>query len=102
MAKKSPWARQPELEASGELDSAPNCPNCGKTLDGFSSAELKSQRPREGDMGICLYCGTISKYTGSPLRLVPVEGDELILVRANPLVRRALRVVAQWQKKRGG
>ena len=56
------------------------CTGCGKTLDAWRAMEpgTRPRAPRKGRVAIsvCAYCGTIHKFTGRPLRLERVDGDE--------------------------
>src|SRR5271170_7548038 len=73
------------------------CTGCGKTLDGWRAMEpgTRPHAPRKGRVAIsvCSYCGTIHKFTGRPLRLERVDGDELVLMMTHPTIKKLLRAV---------
>ncbi len=46
---------------TGKLDTAPHCPTCDKTLDGFTSFEEHSPGPE--DITVCCYCGEVLQFT---------------------------------------
>ena len=51
------------------------CPNCGKTLSGWSALE-KGTSPKEGDFSLCVYCSSFLVFnTDLTLRLA--EEDEV-------------------------
>ena len=101
--KPSPWSG-PRIELSGKLTtSSPACPQCGKTLDGFTAVELDGAHPSPGDTSICVYCATILEFHGEPLALRRLEGDELILALADPSIRRARKIIlARHRGRRSG
>ncbi|CDT52962.1 hypothetical protein VCR15J2_390032 [Vibrio coralliirubri] len=59
-------------------DSSPSCPNCRKTLDGFTS--LQGSSPSVGDVTICLYCNSTLEFVNilGKLDLKPVSADALM------------------------
>ena len=100
---RSPWGRNPDLPHGlhGRLPGViePRCPNCREGLGGYTAVKLDGATPRPGDLTVCCYCEVVLQYAGSPLDFVRVEGDELILARAHPDVRLALRVVSKLRAK---
>jgi hypothetical protein len=62
--------------------------------------ERHGAQPKAGDVGLCLYCATVLQYQGSPLTVKAMEGDELILVLADPKIRRAQRLILTEMQKR--
>ena len=95
--KPSPWSG-PRIALSGRLATSPVCPQCGKTLDGFTSAALDGARPKPGDVSICFYCATVLEFCGESLALRRLEGDALILALADPLIRRPRRLILGRRK----
>ena|SRR5271167_3522625 len=88
--RESPWARPGRPELTRRLPGpAPRCPECGKLMDAATSWEFDGAWPRPGDVSICIYCAAPLQYHGAPLALRRLEGEELILARANPDFRRA-------------
>lgn len=41
------------------------CPHCGRSAEGGTSIDDKaaSKEPKPGDYSVCLYCGTLNRYT---------------------------------------
>lgn len=58
----------------GQLSTKPNCPSCGKKLDGFST-NLTENRPSPGAVTICAYCRDVLQFT-----------DKMTLRKADPEV----------------
>jgi hypothetical protein len=72
------------LGPSGELVDAPDCPGCGKTLDGFTPINNLST-PKDGDLTICVYCHTALVFQageGGALTLRRVTATEALALRA--------------------
>jgi hypothetical protein len=62
------------------------CTVCKKTLDGHTSVGEKDLIPKEGDISICVYCGTIYRYNAE-LTLHQLTDTELrILAKTEPSV----------------
>ena len=59
----------------GKLESKLHCLKCKENVDGFSCEEDAS--PRDGDISICVYCGTIGKYAQNVTKLEPMTESEL-------------------------
>ncbi len=77
---------------SGQLNVRPICPSCGEVLDGFIDSTLCGQQPLPGDPTVCIHCCAIMKFSEG-LALVLPNPDEEILLRADPAVQRAIRIV---------
>lgn len=103
--KASPWSG-PRLTLDGQLDGPPPaCPGCGARLDRFFAVDLSGARPKDGDLSICAHCAEILLYRADPLTAQAAltvhrpEGDERILLLADPKVQRirvaALRVIKE-------
>jgi hypothetical protein len=45
-----------------KIDTASNCPCCGKKLDGATSLDNQPVLPSKGDLSICFYCATVSIF----------------------------------------
>jgi len=58
-----------------KVNSEAVCIKCFKSLDTAASTEL-GRGPKENDLSVCAYCGTISKYTEN-LSLSPMCKSEL-------------------------
>ena len=76
-----------ECEKSKELEghfTAKNvvCPNCLELIDAATSPYDKDNRPREGDLSVCLYCSAILKVNDD-LSLSKVEQGEIDDVKEN-------------------
>lgn len=58
------------------------CKTCLNALDAATS--LEEDTPRENDLSVCIYCGTIAKFD-SDMCLTPLSDVELeIIERDNP------------------
>jgi hypothetical protein len=95
---RNPWGRRPDRPKGyhGHLPGPePPCPNCGKGLGGFTAVKLDGAEMGIGDVSICCGCEVLVRYVGEPIGFVRLEGEELILARAHPDMRRAQRVVRE-------
>jgi hypothetical protein len=75
----------------------PKCLKCGSELDDFMPIKV-GMLPKEGDVSVCLYCGSIAIYTGNlDLR----EATEKEMAEAEKLrdLRLALIVIKFWREK---
>lgn len=70
------------------------CPVCKSVLDGATQIEGKVVMPEDGDITLCIYCGTCSEFAGDKLRAmtdeevydVPMDGrTRRMLIRAREL-----------------
>lgn len=61
--------------SKNKLETSPECSVCKKFLDGFTAMDKKS-KPKDGDFSICLYCGTLGKYSDGLTRLVKLSKQE--------------------------
>lgn len=64
---------------SGHLDKTPICKECNSCLDGFTGE--KGRGPKDGDINVCAYCGTIGRYKNECSEIEPLTKDELINMR---------------------
>jgi hypothetical protein len=46
-----------------KLDSRPDCPKCGRLLDGATSPDNLARKPKNGDISICVYCLSINEFS---------------------------------------
>ncbi len=90
----SPWKRPIDFTVAPS-----SCPSCGAKLDAATQTLRGRERPKAGDVSICLYCAAVNQY-GDDLQLVAVTGDELTLVLADPDVKKAIAVVRQVMARR--
>ncbi len=98
--KRSPWSGS-RIELSGKLAaSSPMCPQCDKLIDGFTCVDNDGARPIPGDTSICFYCATILEFYGEPLALRRLEGGDLIIALADPLVRLARELILAERHRR--
>lgn len=69
---------------SRRLASAPRCPSCRRTLDGYAmlGGDLA---PTPGDITICGYCGELMIFDGDPLVLRRPTGREYAELTADPV-----------------
>jgi hypothetical protein len=89
----SPWKRPPDRDPREGVQPC-HCPHCGQELDAATDTFRVGARPKPGDISVCLYCAAILQFNAA-LQLEAVTGDELILVKANPDVKRAVALVRQ-------
>lgn len=69
----------------GKIDSHITCPTCKNTLDGFAEVADEGAKPKDGDISICVYCGSINKYTNDVKDLIKMDQDSLLaLERESP------------------
>ena len=60
------------------LASTLKCPSCGSKNDGATLVEgAESISPKDGDLGVCFYCGTIYAYQDDVTTLKEVSDEEL-------------------------
>lgn len=78
-----------------------HCPSCGQELDGSTETARIGDRPKPGDIAVCIYCAAVNQF-GDDLMLEPVTGDKLAEVMADPVVEAcvavARRVMAERRK----
>ncbi len=67
---------------------ARSCPVCNTILDGATQVEGKEVEPQDGDVSICLYCGTASKFQGD--KLCKLSEEELFNLPMDGHTRRIL------------
>jgi hypothetical protein len=97
---RGPWGNPERLErirTRGRFTHRPTpvCSQCGKVLDAWLAIEPGTEphpsRPGERQISICSECGTLHEFVGHPkrLQLQRLEGDELILALAHPVIKKA-------------
>lgn len=57
----------------GHIDAVPHCQKCDKPIDGFTGDKKK---PKDGDLSICAYCGTLAKYADNLTKIIPLTASE--------------------------
>lgn len=62
----------------GKIDAHISCPTCKNTLDGFTEVDDDSRKPKDGDISICVYCGSINKYANDVKDLIKMDQDSLL------------------------
>jgi hypothetical protein len=68
------------------------CRACRKDNGSHTSAGPIPRVPHDGDVSLCLYCGTWSVFENGALR--PPTGDEQAWIDADPNCGRAARIAA--------
>lgn len=58
-----------------KIDTPSPCPVCGKNLDAATSIEKEEAVPGPGDLSICLYCATVSRFDDN-LKLEQITNEE--------------------------
>jgi len=85
----------------------PTCPKCKRRVDGATGVSETEPRPEPepGNLGVCLYCGSLNRYTAN-LHLEPVDRTERRkILRRDPKLRELVELVEstsqqirrQWQ-----
>jgi hypothetical protein len=55
---------------------AMECRLCGKDLSAAAVVGYKNMRPKDGDLSICIYCGTLAFYANNVTALrVPTDSE---------------------------
>ena len=74
------------------------CPNCGSKFDSFmKTGGTEWNPPKVGDLGICIECGDLYRFTVvGPKSLDREEFEETL--RTNPTVRKVLSAWAAVQR----
>lgn len=63
---------------TGKLENAIVCSTCGALNDGYTATSNTEERPpADGDITICAYCVTVSKYDKNVTVLTKVSEEEL-------------------------
>jgi transcription elongation factor Elf1 len=82
---------------STELPKPCLCPVCGDVLSASTALEHVDCKPRSGDYAMCLHCGTILIYActmtmrvAEPADLAKLDQDNLKLLMAAQMARRAV------------
>ena len=71
------------------------CPVCFSKNDGHSSvSDEEDSVPSDGDISMCIYCGTLSNYraVGDSMKLEQVSDEELEELLKMPDIQRALAI----------
>jgi NMD protein affecting ribosome stability and mRNA decay len=82
------------------------CPRCGEEADGVTAINDTSniRMPKEGDVGICVYCGAFNIYQGDR-RQREMSVKELKEFARDPraadLLEVASRIALAWRKRNG-
>jgi len=68
------------------------CPECDSKNDGYTGVSDSTAVPEDGDISICAYCGTISKFAiaNDVVKLERASDEEMKHLMENPDIRRAL------------
>lgn len=76
------------------------CPACGACNDRCTNASGKD-KPTSGDLTVCVYCGTVSVFTGPRLTLRKITDAEFEALdpEERRLLRRAQEVVKELDLK---
>lgn len=79
-----------------------HCLSCGEIMTAATAAGHK-KIPKEGAIGICLYCNHIMIYDAQ-LKLRDLNDEEMIEIAGNPEILRIMRIKAKademWKKKK--
>lgn len=59
------------------------CPTCNSINDAASSADNDDAIPQEGDISLCLYCGSINQFVGPNLDIEPMPDEVLMDIKEN-------------------
>lgn len=70
-----------------QYDDASVCPSCGKTL-GAATCATGDDRPSEGDITICFYCGHIMAFANDEGALRDLTDEEMLEVAGHPTILR--------------
>lgn len=70
------------------------CPVCKSENDGHTDVSGADSTPSDGDISLCIYCGTISEYTNveTKPKLVEVTGEPLERLLEQPAVLKAVAI----------
>lgn len=71
-----------------------NCPVCLSPNDGHQAVDGTDDTPDDGDISMCVYCGTLSRYRmlGDKAKLELIPRDELVELMKDPDIQKALAV----------
>ena len=58
---------------TGQLDSRPCCPGCKTLLDGFAAVD-HDEKPKAGDVTICVYCNQVLQFNDD-MSMKPASPD---------------------------
>lgn len=64
-------------DTQGKLDSQPECPSCKKVLDGWSSTSPGGGGPSDGDVTVCIYCGSALEFADNLTRFKLIPDDQV-------------------------
>jgi len=87
--------------SSGQISDKVKCTGCGSDMDGFTGVSHDA-KPKDGDLSICFYCGSIGKYADNvtSLKSVPAEELERISIEDPELFRQLSSIVDEIKKMR--
>jgi hypothetical protein len=74
------------------------CPFCGKGIDSASPVDESDQRPSDGDLSLCIYCGEWLVFNADMTFRKPTDEDYEVIA-SDPALR---RVRAAWRMTKGG
>lgn len=80
------------------LDNRPTCPNCSKTLDGFTDPSGKNI-PKPEDASICAYCGEMAEFD-KDMELIPMPEEHISRLSLID-IQRAMRLRQMFLDKKG-
>jgi hypothetical protein len=96
----SPWKRKPDPDPREGVTWC-HCPHCRHELNAATDTLREGDRPQPGDISVCVYCAGINQWSAD-MTLEAVTGDELVLVLADPMVKKAIAVVKSHHWNRPG
>lgn len=80
------------------------CPECKSPNDGHSSVTNDDTQPEDGDLSICLYCGTPSLYvvTNGKTTVRGLTAKETAEIMDLPEVKKAYAAIRHAHQRRDG
>lgn len=76
------------------------CFSCGHHFDAATGLE-GAFTPNAGDASICIRCGGLAVFTGEGLEIRAATDDELVAFNSHPQIRRARRLIVQFNREVG-
>jgi hypothetical protein len=76
------------------------CPHCGKSCDGGTSVDDQQaeRMPKPGDFAVCVYCGSINRYTDT-LGLRRIERKEQRAMERDPRMSKLMQICLDVAKR---
>jgi hypothetical protein len=74
------------MENYDEMVPESTCPECGKKLDAATDPTDETNRPKPGDISVCVYCGSLFAFDFD-MRLRAVTPEEEMEIMDNPELR---------------